>query len=782
MEPGDTATPTYCYPGGHATGSSNLFLSIYDEEEYYERLALLELSPNALVDPGTELGSATATGINVNMLHFDINRVQASTSVLGLDRPTIYHLLRLFDSITGFHKGYLDLSGRHPERYFDLQSQWNRFLCSLLSLGTEIRIDEVSEAQAKYCIEFNTERWRRFQMKWRLPETTTYSQILKCTQRLLRELKQNPAPFFQTLCLTHLPNEVLDNIFSLASMAQAKALASTCHTLNDIGQRQIFRTWHMKLHVPPHITPFNVEYSSIDLPALAYYCRQDLEKNAQFILSNPHISHRMQRLVLTDEWWVSRRAHSNGNNPFMLGIDFYRSVTQIFASVLKIATRLTTLVLCNLEINFELTRRISEIPTLHTLEMHLCHIPLMVRKKLNIGTDQSFMFPQVANLRIYMDSSFSETHSQWHALLLCPHIRTLSVVQYGVGAFPSPDAMFWAKCRMNNLERLSLDNIDASDLAQLMNFLMNHREAVLHMTHFKLHMDWGVPDPEALDILRAIHLAPLEVLVLEGLADAEFELFDRIAEQFPELIALTLVRRQNRNQHQNKLALWPRPSWEYAQHVRAFKKLKHFCWNFLTEYWDATPVALLAFEADFRTASSSSAGSSSSSASSSSSSLGAAATIDLSKTEEVPYFLDSHWLALPFVAHCPTLETFSLMDRTIDMVCRIERHPITRAVKLVPKYYPTHMMHDCFSTTATMSSPSPSELLSSSTSAAVALSNSPASAYSLSSLAADGSASSPPAVERVEFGWTDVDQVMRWNTTTMSYWPSLLPLSKPRLS
>ena len=514
----------------------------------------------------------------------------------------------------------------------------------------------------------------------------------------------------------------------------------------------------MKLHVPPHISPFNVEYSSVDLPTLAHYCRQDLEKNAQFLLSSPHISRRMQRLVLTDEWWVNRRAApSNESNPFVLGIEFYRSVTQIFGSVLKTASgSLNTLVLCNLEINCELVRRIADVPTLHTLELHLCHVPRTVPRKLE--ADPTFMFPQVSNLRIYMDSSFPETHSQWYTLLLCPHIRTLSIVQFGVGAVPpstagagvaapstspattqtltSTDATsaFWARCRMNHLERLSLDNIDWGDLVELMGFLKNHRQAVMHMTHFKLHMDWGISDSEMMQtVLLALEHAPMEVLVLEGLADAGFELFDRIAQQYPQLVALTLVRRQNRNQHTNKLALWPRSSWEYAKHVKGFRQLKHFCWNFLTEYWDATPVAMLSFESDFQAVSSSSADVAASESDESTHPVDI-----LPKTDEVPYFLDSHLMALPFVAHCPSLESFSLMDRTIDMVCRVERHPVTKAVRLIPKYYPTttattiHAGHDSF----------------------VSYSG----------------------------GWTDVDQVLlSWNTTR-SYWPRLLPLAKSRLN
>lgn len=112
-------------------------------------------------------------------------------------------------------------------------------------------------------IAADTERWARFQAKWRLPESISYSQVLLCTrtflntpfpygdarsnvyisflERVLRELKQNPVPHFQMVGLTDLPGEILDHILSLATTAQAKALACTCHILNDIGQRHIFK-------------------------------------------------------------------------------------------------------------------------------------------------------------------------------------------------------------------------------------------------------------------------------------------------------------------------------------------------------------------------------------------------------------------------------------------------------------------------------------------------------------------------------------------------------------
>ncbi|KAG5639636.1 hypothetical protein H0H81_008797 [Sphagnurus paluster] len=73
--------------------------------------------------------------------------------------------------------------------------------------------------------------------------------------------------------------------------------------------------------------------------------------------------------------------------------------------------------------------------------------------------------------------------------------------------------------------------------------------------------------------------APLEVLVLEGLGEAEYTLFEQISHSFPGLIALTLIRRASPRQTRNLTITWPNSSWEYAKHLEGLTQLKHFRWN-----------------------------------------------------------------------------------------------------------------------------------------------------------------------------------------------------------
>ena len=525
----------------------------------------------------------------------------------------------------------------------------------------------------------------------------------------------------------------------------------------------------MTFRVKSYTCPFNVEYARPNLTMIAQHARRDLLNNAGFISMTPRVSKHIRKLVLSDEWWVNRRLHSRDNNPFALPMDFYRPISQALGSVLRHIPKLSTLVLCNLELNMELIRRIAEIPALHTLDLHLCRIPRMVIRKLT--TDRAFTCSQISNLRVYMDSSFQETYSQWHTLLLCPYIRTLSVIQYGIDPFPSPDNTFWEKCRLEHLERLSLDNVDAIDLTELAKWISNDKASSALLTHFKLHMDWGIFDAEIIPVLRSLSSAPLEVLVLEGLAEAEFILFKEISKFFPDLVALTMVRRQNSSQHQDKLASWPHASWEYAKPFSGFRKLQHFCWNYLTEYWDATPAMMVAFETGFRAGCSTST---SELASPHACRIPTQNTYTTSPPDEIPYFLDSHWMALPFAAYCPTLKSFALMDRAVDMVCRVTRdHNKGGAIALTPRYF------NCSNYSLTWSE-APGYipglglgLSSGGTSGMAGWSSNPGIESSGSVLATNvpAPAGAPGPVQAYDELWG----VQQWNTVG-SHWPILAPL------
>jgi len=153
-----TSTPTYGYPGGHALDSSNLFLSIYDEEEYYERLAQDELeysiSPSCFShtasDPNPDFDScskptSSGTGLDIEMEDSDTRdlnenlmgvdmgrRIHAQTLTSGSEdrHRTIFHVLRLFDSIRGFHKVCI-----YPSSLSSLGPHHTAFVCIFIGIS-----------------------------------------------------------------------------------------------------------------------------------------------------------------------------------------------------------------------------------------------------------------------------------------------------------------------------------------------------------------------------------------------------------------------------------------------------------------------------------------------------------------------------------------------------------------------------------------------------------------------------------------------------------------------
>ncbi|TFK31710.1 hypothetical protein BDQ12DRAFT_693650, partial [Crucibulum laeve] len=631
--------------------SQPVYLTLYEEEEAQHK-------------------NPWAKARNRAALSRDHNHPDGTVFRDPLSGNTCHHISRLFDSIKGYHEASLDLTGRHPSRYYSLQARWNKFLFDFLALnisGMERRDSKTGLCQIDFVV--NDKAWERFRVKWRLPCAMHYSQLLDKCRLTLKVLKENPIPRFQKLHLLNLPAELLDHIFRLSSTSDARVLACTCYILNSVGRRHIFRNLRLKLRLPHYVSSTNAEYSSHDIPTIAQYARRDLLKNFNFLLDRPSLTKQIQALSIIDEWWLhgQLRQEENLPNPFSLSHTFYEPLSKMCPRMLQATSNLTELTLGNLKVSGELIRALADASSLHTLTFHLCRFSPEVQTSI-LSNDLPPSL-NIANVHILMDSDAPVTHTQWYALALFPNIRTLSIKEVGHRGFPLPSSStVRERCYIHKLERLSLENIDASEIEAFSEWIRLIRSAYgLNLTHFKLHAAWGIPDTDIIGLLQALEGAPLQLLVLEGLSNAEFPVLDSIANLFPELLGLTLVRRHNDYQYENKLAVWPHASWEYASHFQQFTKLRHFCWNFWTDYFDVTPAPLVAFENGFAVA-------------------GDEQTGDEGEDENgvvdcddslLPYFLDSHWSAMPFAAYCPSLETYSVMNRTIDMTCRITRHSET---------------------------------------------------------------------------------------------------------
>lgn len=96
------------------------------------------------------------------------------------------------------------------------------------------------------------------------------------------------------------------------------------------------------------------------------------------------------------------------------------------------------------------------------------------------------------------------------------------------------------------------------------------------MTHFKLNVDGGLSRRYLFELLDAMNGCLVENLVLDGIRYAQPDLLAKIAQALPELRGLTLIYRACDLQLTANFIEWPLPSWEYASHFSAFKKLQYF--------------------------------------------------------------------------------------------------------------------------------------------------------------------------------------------------------------
>ncbi|KAF9461867.1 hypothetical protein BDZ94DRAFT_1310219 [Collybia nuda] len=249
----------------------------------------------------------------------------------------------------------------------------------------------------------------------------------------------------------------------------------------------------------------------------------------------------------------------------------------------------------SLPFSTHVVRHLSELRALHTLTVRDC----LVTENVLSGSELDGIELPVYNLCLRFTS---ETTNMWHILPLCPSLRTLSIFSPFRFDVPVPSDEVWTRCRFfPHLERLTLTHIHSSSLNDLAFALLSVAlVSELHITHFKLHTMYGVRDAEILFLLRAIQNAPIEVLVLEGLAEAEPALFSRIGECFEStLVALTLIRRASIRQVGDREITWPRPTWKYAPHLSRLTKLQHFDWNSFCPFTTVPSSSLLDFENGF---------------------------------------------------------------------------------------------------------------------------------------------------------------------------------------
>lgn len=316
-------------------------------------------------------------------------------------------------------------------------------------------------------------------------------------------------------------------------------------------------------------------------------CREEYE----YVTGRDDVLQSVQTIASHTEWTILSPDLTHGLD------DFLRSSLTEFddnlCDILSRARNIETVLLSNLNVNKPTQHAISNLLKLRTIRMADCEIELT--------RGDSVPLSPLWNLNVSA-SKISLGPSTWHLLSHCTDLRTL-YINYDAISDSDPDDPLAALERYNpfkTLERVFLQRFCTFGLDMFMEAIVESKAKYpLRLTHFKLDIAIGIDREVVVELLDTLRGSPMQTFILDGTAYAEPELFDLIAQTFPDLRCLTVVYRDSSRQTNSKPARWPHTTWDYACHFRHFEKLTHFSWNVDLPYVFFTPAIMLDFEDDF---------------------------------------------------------------------------------------------------------------------------------------------------------------------------------------
>ena len=369
--------------------------------------------------------------------------------------------------------------------------------------------------------------------------------------------------------------------------------------------------------------------------------KENFLRSVDIMLGRPDLCAHLQDLYLMDDWTPSQFEDIADEFDPRTEADLYNPISDAFALVLMSSRNLMTVTLSGLTFSFDLVRNMCQIPSIHSLRLISCHFRFEDRLPLR----ESGLSCSAYNLQLTVSSQ-----SIWLILLVqFPNLRTFGVRNQDERDVILPLPVVWSKCTLfHSMQRLSLSSIHNASTPLLPSVLVSQPGGFIHLTHFKLYVRAGVPDTIILDMLHALRIAPLEVLVLEGIAQGNLAIIDHIAEHFPQLLGLTLLRQEDEHQHEGKLAAWPHFSWEFASRFSAFERLQHFGCNFQTNRLERPLNSMIPCEDGLLEPTSI-----------------FTKIYNVESDQDNLHFEDNqNCLLLPFASHCKTLRTFVILSRS----------------------------------------------------------------------------------------------------------------------
>ncbi|KAJ8087533.1 hypothetical protein PM082_006364 [Marasmius tenuissimus] len=586
-----------------------------------------------------------------------------------LDAYRMYHVLRLSETVKGFFTGKLDLTGRHMQRFLEVSSTFVRLKNDLDAIRPNVEEKEYQEedwrGETRTCVEYimkDEKLWEGIGLKWKVPRSMDYGCLQMWMGFPLNAVKNaGGVPKFQKLLLTDLPSELIHHIFSIATLPQARLLASTCKLLKAIGVSYLYHTRTLDLH-----GIFSLRLSGLiqglkleDLD-LGVFTREQSEatvRQAAFLLSRPDLTNAIQNLNIADGWKQDSQLYKLPDlGTYAYGQTIYHPINASLNAVLSSCHNLTHFTISYWAITSDWLITISHLKNLHTLDLGFARIQ---DPTVEADIIHGRIPPSLHILNVWWregeewEYPLREPSGEglWYLLILFPNLLTfghngiLNEVWLPCHPVQERCRYLWQSLRRLNLS-VCLHLVP--DLIAWANDSRLRASAPCMLTHLKLHTVYPVSESDIVPLLEVIASAPLEVLVLEGIKEGSLALFQRIATLFPDLLGLTIIRRENIFQRKTKMSRWPHQCGEYALQLQNFRRLKYFGWNYYAPLFDISPVVLLELE---ELATREAKGESDEDKS---------CDFDRLVGRESVYFHDTGSIALPLAAHCPTLEIMGL--------------------------------------------------------------------------------------------------------------------------
>ncbi|KAK7453964.1 hypothetical protein VKT23_011476 [Stygiomarasmius scandens] len=226
------------------------------------------------------------------------------------DAYRFYLVSRFFHTLEGFYKGYLDLTGRHQERCIALLSRHSMFMKDMVrvrEIAREVRYeDEDWDGTMKTFVTYEiTDQgiWNNFRLKWKIPRSISFGWLEDSISQLYDTIRHSGGqPKIQCLCLSKLPPEIIDYIFSFASLDDARLLAATSKQMKAIARPYVFhrRTLCFRLNGGDLAKTISMDETQkeIYLAQLAVEMRQKLCLSIEFIRKKKSAMEKSAKILI----------------------------------------------------------------------------------------------------------------------------------------------------------------------------------------------------------------------------------------------------------------------------------------------------------------------------------------------------------------------------------------------------------------------------------------------------------------------------------------------------